>query len=141
VGLATCIGQPVDVPIIVRSLAESMATLNEDELPIGLEMDFHKALDSGIINQNEMCQMVEKYECCWWKGKKPTNLDSTKILNSSSVDICLGTHFIELGTNPPSKNPERKVKASSTKIRDHCQKCDAYIEILSNSLQDILQLN
>jgi hypothetical protein len=69
------------VPIIVRSLAESFATLDEDQLPIGMDRDFMLTLDSDLAEQNSHCRRVDKYEKNWWIRSKQKDLDSVKVMD------------------------------------------------------------
>jgi len=43
--MATAVGQSVEIPIILHSLADSMAVLPENELPLAIHPDFLATLD------------------------------------------------------------------------------------------------
>jgi hypothetical protein len=138
------------VPIIVRSLAESMAMLKEDDLPIAIDLDLLMALDTDLSEQNYVCQTVDQYECAWWKGRKPRTPLLAERLDRSTVDKCLETHLSQIKEplEPPSNhrtklpiNPSATVYASATEKTMKCPKCNEYSEILSNTLLDILDLH
>lgn len=133
------------MPIIVRSLAESFSTLEEDQLPIGMASDFLLTLDLDLTFQNSGCRIVDEYECAWWKGRKPRTLDGVKILDSSSMKICIEKHHGQtLGnTVSPSIHSHSSVLPDPAVNSEPslCTKCDQYREILNQTLQDILDMN
>ena len=55
IGVATSIGQIIHVPIIVRSLANSMALLHESQLPISFDSDFLLMLDIDMSDKDNKC--------------------------------------------------------------------------------------
>jgi hypothetical protein len=80
-GIGASFVQPLFVPIIVRSLAQSFARLDEDQLPIGVDFDFLSLLDSNLSQQHTICKIVNKYECQWWTITKVRSLKSAEILD------------------------------------------------------------
>jgi len=84
------------VPILVRSLAVSLANIDEAVLPLSMDLDFFMTLDTNISGQNNHCQIVDKYECAWWKAKKPRRLDEAEIFNKSMLEKCLRTHIEQI---------------------------------------------
>lgn len=154
VGIGTSFGHPLDVPIVLRSLAASMAILEENDLPMGLDRDFLMTLDSDLSFQNPICQIVDEYDCAWWNGRKPRSLDLAKVMDRSSVFDCLEKHENQLIGNiepiydisalpktpilPLNADISANIPGSSTTKPIKCRKCDKYSQILSNSLQDIL---
>jgi hypothetical protein len=148
-------GQAIRVPIIIRSLAGSMAVLEEDQMPIGLDREFLMMLDADLSEQNVDCQIVDEYECAWWKGRKPRSLDLALVLDRSSLDKCLEKHQKQLinEIQPTSFTGisayipgSADIRGSSANIpgpsaSNQCLKCDRYSQILSNALQDILDMH
>lgn len=145
-GIATSIGQAIDLPVIVRSLAVSMGFLKEDQLPLGIDKDFLLSLDSDLSVQNYSCQMVDNYECAWWKGSEPRILRSAHKLDASSIDKCLETHEKQLmsGVGPASHRVEIQQRAGRIGTpgpQSKCPKCREYISILSDTIQVIADAN
>jgi hypothetical protein len=161
VGIVTSIGLPLHVPIIIRSLAQSMAFLAEGDLPIAFDVDFLLMLDSDLAEQNGFTRLVETYEHSWWRARKPRDLDLAVILNSSTIVNCLDVHEGQFNKSLP-ENPFGLPSASSSghfvdKQVGHssestahetipedtlqCQNCDQYAGILSDTLQDLLGIH
>ena len=51
-GVASSIGQPVDIPIILRSLADSLALVDVSLLPLSFDPEMLAILDIGIDDDN-----------------------------------------------------------------------------------------
>ena len=102
IGVLTSIGQPVDIPIITRSLADSIALGPEDAILPTFENDFLATLDIGSHKTDDKCQVVRKYHLNWWSGRKPRNLDNVQILDSSTVNSCLD-HYNRQRITPTSE--------------------------------------
>ncbi|KAF8811073.1 hypothetical protein BYT27DRAFT_7253203 [Phlegmacium glaucopus] len=98
VGISSAIGQTVDVPIIVRSLADSMAMLQGNDLPIPFDPEFLTMLDIGAHDKDNKSRVVTKYEYAWWNGRKPRSLAMAEILDHSSIQKCLDLHEIPLAS-------------------------------------------
>ena len=137
------------MPIIVRSLAESFATLDEDQLPIGMNRDFMLTLDSDLAEQNSHCRRVDKYENNWWIRSKQKDLDSVKVMDRSSMDRCLETHFEQLfgARQTPFDiaamplGPYSIQLESSSESQSKCRNCVRYKDILSSTLHDVLEIH
>jgi hypothetical protein len=96
--MASAVGQIVDVPIIIRSLAESIGMLQQDDLPIPFHPDFLMTLDIGAHETVNNSGVVGKYELSWWAGRKPRSLDLAQILDLSNIIDCLDTHKKQLSS-------------------------------------------
>jgi hypothetical protein len=104
-----------------------------------------------LSEQHPLCQIVDEYECAWWKGRKPRSLDSVVTLDHSSFENCIEKHIIQIPehiepTSDISAMPSFPSHADITATVSHtkqsqCQKCDKYSQILSTSLQDILDIH
>ena len=88
VGVASSIGQPVDIPIILRSLADSLALVDVSLLPLSFDPEMLDTLDIGI-DDDKQCRTVPSYHCAWWLVGKPRNLDSADVMDQLSIDRCL----------------------------------------------------
>jgi hypothetical protein len=100
VGTAAAIGQVIDIPVIIRSLARdfyrSAVRLNYS---IPLDHDFLVALDAGIMLAEG--ETVEKFESAWWTHASTIDIDSAmkepkKLLNINNIDSCLLFHRNQL---------------------------------------------
>jgi hypothetical protein len=154
VGMANAMGQILDIPIIIRSLAISIALLREGSLPAEFEPDFLATLDIG----NPERPIIAQYAHAWWKAPKPINLDLADILDSSSLQLCLDEHRDQIASIPPDdvvKNKldtKRMVPATTLTFSpdgpsdlgpgadETCQKCVKYKDILSNTLTDLVDI-
>ena len=92
IGIATSIRQSMDVLILIRSLASSIGSLNEEILSLSFDPDFLLTLDLDFSEQHKTCQIVQQYNSSWWTGKKPRNLDWADVLDISSLERCLRKH-------------------------------------------------
>lgn len=146
--MASAIGQVLDIPIIIRSLAASLSMIREESLPIKFEPDFLLTMDIG----SPETPAIAKFENAWWKGRKPRTLDLANILDSKSLQACLDTHREQLA-NPSSDDDntnrfDAKMPASTSGpvmgvagADITCQKCVQYKDILSDTLSDMLDLH
>ncbi|KAF8814635.1 hypothetical protein BYT27DRAFT_7081820, partial [Phlegmacium glaucopus] len=130
VGISVAVGHPIDIPIILRSLADSIGLLHENALLLSFDANFLATLDIGAHEKDHKSQVVSDYEHCWWSGQKPRNLDTVKILDAPSLESSPMTHAgagdnvsPHAGTNPDGP----------------CQKCDQYRDLLSQVLQDLVR--
>ena len=81
----------MDIPIIVRSLADSLALADASVLPLSFEPDLLATLDIGVDDDSK-CRRVSTYHRAWWLVRKPRNLDSVDIMDRSSIDKCLDVY-------------------------------------------------
>jgi hypothetical protein len=149
----------VDVPIILRSLADSMAMLHQDDFPIVFDPDFLLTLDIGTHASDNKSRVVSNYECCWWKGRKPRDLALVKILDASCLSICMEFHKIQLASanhgqivdlppviSPPTMPPLPSnagltnigADAASITNPNTAEQLQKYRDLLSNLLQNFL---
>ncbi|KAF8805304.1 hypothetical protein BYT27DRAFT_7213234 [Phlegmacium glaucopus] len=57
VGISTALGKAIEIPIIMRSLAESMGLLHEDALPLIMDPGFLATLDMGAHEEDNKSQV------------------------------------------------------------------------------------
>ena len=140
IGIGTCIGQPLNVPVLLRSLAVGMATIEEDKISLSFDTDFLISLDANPYDENLICQMVDNYECLWWKARKPRTLDLAEIFNKSSLEKCLDTHMDQvLGHTVTHSTPAAPSMTPATDTS--CPRCTDYKNILSNTLLDLVNIH
>ena len=135
-----------------------MAVLTEDMLPIGLDLDFLTTLDSDLSTQHSLCRIVNKYECAWWTGRKPRDLDLAEVLDRSSIEKCIDVHVFEVNdpevramdvsspfnTSSMGVSPSAGVPIPSTVgpiTSAPCRKCDLSSEILTKTLEEMVDLH
>ncbi|KAF8801935.1 hypothetical protein BYT27DRAFT_7113917, partial [Phlegmacium glaucopus] len=66
ISIAAAVGHPIDIPIILQSLADSVGLLHENALPLPFDTDFLATLDIGAHEKDHKSQVVGDYEHCWW---------------------------------------------------------------------------
>lgn len=65
-------------------------------LLLDFDHDFLLTLDIGAHDDEKKGWVVKKYERAWWIGKNLRNLDLVEILDKSSINRCLETHWCQL---------------------------------------------
>ena len=144
----------MDIPIIVWSLADSLALADVSLLPLSFEPDLLATLNVGI-DDDKSCWRVSSYHCAWWLARKPRNLDSVDVLDWSSIDKCLEVHQLLL---LPSQRGE-VIDSSSTSMtpmvvlvptapsahflatsKANCGQCERYRDLLSGVLRELLEV-
>jgi hypothetical protein len=141
------------VPIIIRSLADSLGMLSDDHLPIEIDPSILMMLDIDVTDKANKCRIVQRYEHAWWNERKPRNLELADILDASSVRKCLEFHRNELAlsddrpiihqSTPSSMPTNTAIQGSaghpiSQLAKQSCRQCTEYSEILSATLHDLL---
>jgi len=162
IGIATALGQTIDIPIVLRSLAGSFSLVDEDIFPIPFHPDILAILDTP---PNPKSEIVKKYELRWWAGRKPRDLNSVERLNSSTIKSCVehykqerldaGSHTITgPGAGPSSQTSTGTLMddisrptmlgtgadtGAGTSSQPECINCTKYQQVLSDVLQDVLK--
>jgi len=93
VGIATSVGQLVEVPITLRSLAGSLAVVSEAELPISYDLGLIAMLDCGTRSE-QYGRVVNSYLHAWWKRKSLPSPGA--ILSTTTLEDCLKHHRVQL---------------------------------------------
>ena len=158
IGVATSIGQAIEVPIIIQSLADNISMLREDQPPISFNLDFLMMLDIDMSDKDNKSRIVDQYERAWWNGRKPRQLDLSEILDKSSIDRCLNFHKVQLMSSKNGSIQRLPVLVSmptmpaniignplsdngTSAFKNQCWHCAQYHQILSNLLQDLLDIH
>jgi len=123
-----------------------MALLDEDDLPLAFDLDFKMMLDVDPSFQHRLCQLVDVYSSAWWKRNMPRSLDLAELLDASSFKRCLETHKKQLADPEDTTSVIPPIPTSPTSPPPHssansCPKCGHYSQILSNALQDLVNVH
>ena len=89
ISIATAIGLVIEVPILLRSLADSLADVNLDHLPLGFHPSLLAALDDGVATES-LSRLVDSYACDWWRHN--TEPAAGQILGTNTLDECLNSY-------------------------------------------------
>jgi hypothetical protein len=136
----------MDIPIIVWSLADSLALADVSVLPLPFEPDLIATLDIGIDDDSK-CQRVPTYYCTWWLARKPRNLDSIKIMDQLSIDRCLEVHQLLLlpsqrggviDSGSTLMMPSAPLLAT---LKANCSQCGQYRDLLGGILHELLTVH
>ena len=87
--IGTAIGFVIDVPILLWSLANSLADLNLDHLPLSFNSSMLVALDDGVATKSAN-HLVDSYACDWWRCS--TELALGGLFGIDTLDECLNRH-------------------------------------------------
>ena len=142
------LGQPLNIPIIIRTLAGTLAFADENYLPFRTMPGFLDILDVGTH------QIVPNFELQWWTEPETKDISTVKILNARTVMVCLA-HFREQKKNTPVLPAGARAGSSNisnagsnagsttpipTSARSQCESCMKYQQLLSDVLQDVLEI-
>ncbi|KAF8965104.1 hypothetical protein BDZ97DRAFT_1813684 [Flammula alnicola] len=89
IGIATGVGQIVEVPIVLRSLADSLAMVSDADLPVEFNSAFIATLDVGTTEE-QFWRVVKDYHLSWWMmTRQPAD---RQLLTAITLETCL-THY------------------------------------------------
>lgn len=140
IGEAAALGLAVNIPIIIRSLADSLSSLTSIPQP-GRTLKFHEsmltALDNGL-SADDPCALVPDYACAWWNDE--TAPDADHIMSSNNVAKLLAVH----GTNRAISDLRVQTQAPPRPrpACTQCTKCREYRDLAADAiaeLQGVLQ--
>ncbi len=92
-GMAMALGQVVDVPIVLRSLAADFYANPESESPLSFDMDFLLMLDSAP-EKGSPSELVELYYMPWWNQNGLQ--DRPTLMNNTNIDKCLSQYWKQI---------------------------------------------
>ncbi|KAF8804832.1 hypothetical protein BYT27DRAFT_7258861 [Phlegmacium glaucopus] len=133
-----------------------------------MDPGFLAILDMGAHGKDNKSRVVSEYEHRWWSGRKPRDLGTMQILNTSTLSTCLDhyreqfpsqtntTIGISVSAGAGACSPARtdapstagtsvpptagtSVLASAGAGDNACQRCSQYRDVLSDVLQDVLK--
>jgi len=79
------VGRVIDIPLVIRSLSDELAMLQEDYLPAPFNTDLIQMIEAGTGEGHG--KVVEKYHLQWWsKAKRP---GSEWIMTQDNISACV----------------------------------------------------
>jgi hypothetical protein len=91
VGVATSIGQIVEIPILLRSLAQSFQFGWPEEATLPFDSDFIAMLEVGT-NEEQPHRVVTSYAFDWWNNRRSAFPTPGQRLSTATVEACLEYH-------------------------------------------------
>ncbi|KAF8225479.1 hypothetical protein L208DRAFT_1306227, partial [Tricholoma matsutake] len=89
ISISNTISLMIEVPILLWSLADSLADINIEHLPLGFHLSLLAALDDGVATKAPI-HLVDSYACDWWRHYHEPGPE--RILGIATLDKCLNTH-------------------------------------------------
>ncbi|KAF8225766.1 hypothetical protein L208DRAFT_1305072 [Tricholoma matsutake] len=135
ISISNTISLMIEVPILLQSLADSLADINIEHLPLGFHPSLLAALDDGVATEAPIC-LVDSYACNWWRhywepGPK-------HILGITTLDECLNTHRqYVLAPITDSYHPGSQVPLS----QPDCQSCLNLQGLVQDSLTKLCSMH
>ena len=137
VGSATALGQPLELPIFLRSMTESLVFIDCDKLPLPLDDGLLAALDNGV-DPDSPAALVEHYAYDWWNSSGPPDPNNT--LNGHNLVSAMKFHLKQL--KKPCEPPIPTMpKPKSVESSSGCTKCAEYREIASSAVAELEELH
>jgi hypothetical protein len=128
VGEAAALGLAIKVPILVRSLADSMSITTS-----GPSLQFHEsmlaALDNGLPAEDP-CALVPDYACDWWNNDAEP--DAGQIMSSTNLAKLLAIHE----THRPISDLQVQSPASSGP-EPACSHCHEYRDLAAEAVGEL----
>ena len=135
--MACISGQAITVPIIVKTLAETLAAADTSDLPLPISPALLALLDAGI-DMDKPSKLVDTYYLNWWDADDTPNPDD--VLTTAAMDKCLEIHHAQLSvpaadtathnTSPPSITP--------SSLPDSCATCPVLQAVADDLLKQLL---
>jgi hypothetical protein len=128
VGEAAALGLAIKVPILVRSLADSMSITTS-----GPSLQFHESmlavLDNGLPAEDP-CALVPDYACDWWNNDAEP--DAGQIMSSTNLARLLAIHE----THRPISDLQVQSPASSGP-EPACSHCHEYRDLAAEAVGEL----
>jgi hypothetical protein len=124
VGIATMIGLVIEVPILVRSLANSLADVNLNHLSLRFHPSLLAALNDGVATES-LSRLVQSYACDWWRHDREPAM--VGIFGIDILDECLDCYRQHIP--PTTSHPPMDGQPANSTVNDHahcqanCQSC------------------
>ncbi|PPQ85583.1 hypothetical protein CVT26_012135 [Gymnopilus dilepis] len=138
-GTATAIGQVIDVPILTRSLADSIVLVPPNKFPVPFDSSIFNILDNGLP-EGDACSLAESYTFDWWNEKKEPGAD--KMIDMEGLLEALDHHAtvkkFNFG-NPIAATPPR-VNEPEPAGENSCLDCQVYRRLLTKALNKMKEV-
>lgn len=95
IGLATSIGGVLEIPFILRSLADSLGMYSNTRTALRIDIGIMNALATGT-DIDDFGRVVDSYAFEWWGGNRPPSIHI--MLGPSTLEECLSRHRLALQT-------------------------------------------
>ncbi|KAH9478281.1 hypothetical protein JR316_0008734 [Psilocybe cubensis] len=159
IGRAYAIGFNIEIPLVIRCLADTLGSVSADHLPLDIDMSFAEFLASGTRDW-AFDKRVESYSHDWWNrnsAPQPSEHLGTATVSeiltrhkaefyktfdpepTTTFDELLKTH---IGTGkvtnvPPNMPLIHPVQVILNNIGDTCNACDAFQNLSIESIQQL----
>src|ERR1700678_3477930 len=141
--MALARGYAASIPIIIRSLANSIAFVPDEKyLPYRLDDSVLHTMDAGEHQQ------VRTYHLQWWSGPMRKDLENVQILGKLTMMKCLEHFNVEKSkttvlpactvSGPSNPTPGPSISTPDYN-RNGCQSCPQYRQLLGDVLQDVVK--
>jgi hypothetical protein len=149
VGIGSAIGQTLEIPIMVRSLADSLARLSEDDLPVPINPGFLALLDVDARERHDKGRVVDRYDCSWWTGRRPQDLSTVECLTEETLMRCLEFHREQLGEGQDIATPAHPTRLAMPPApallgagqTTNCRTCVEYRGLVSEMFKNLQEIH
>jgi hypothetical protein len=121
ISIGNSIGLMIDVLILLWSLADSLADVNLDHLPLGFHPSLLALLDDSVASDSPG-HLVESYACDWWHQK--ADLAPGRIFGIDTLHKCLDHYQQWVSTHETVSTPiDSQSGQDAPSGRVNCQSC------------------
>ena len=131
VGVANAIGLVIEVPILLRSLADSLADINFQDFPLRFHPSLLAALDDGVANESPS-RLVDSYACDWWRFDREPSPDH--IFGMATLDQCLGRHRQYVRVS--AKETKSSVDSPPPSNDNPCPSCERMRDLVQDMMAE-----
>jgi hypothetical protein len=142
VSIATTIGLVIEVPILVWSLADSLADVNLNHLPLGFHPSLLATLDDGVATESPS-HLVQSYACDWWRHDR--ELATAGIFGIDTLDECLNRYCQHVP--PTTSHPPMDGRPTNSTANDHphcqadCRSCHGLRALICDMFEEAHSLH
>uniref|UniRef100_A0A8H7Y4E2 Uncharacterized protein n=1 Tax=Psilocybe cubensis TaxID=181762 RepID=A0A8H7Y4E2_PSICU len=158
IGRAFAIGFNIEIPLVIRCLADTLGSVLTESLPLEIDMAFAEFLACGTRDW-AFEKRVGSYNYDWWNrnsAPKPSELLGTATVSeiltyhkaefyktfdpepTTTFDELLKTHIDhKIPEIPPNMSLVHPVQIILDKVGDTCDACDAFQNLAIESIQQL----
>jgi hypothetical protein len=129
VGEAAALGLAVEIPILIRSLAQSFP-----ETTTGPALPYHQSMQAALDNglpEDDPCALVPDYACDWWNDDAEP--DAAQIMSATNLDMLLERHAKHRRI---SDLPIGWPVSSSHRVPT-CSRCLPYYQLVGEAMNEL----